>query len=293
MNDLPLPDEDADEPVGAVLARWRKRRKLSGHALGELVNMSQAKISRLETGASPADPQDVRLIAEALDLSPDEVDRLVGLAERSDEVGTDWQPMAPNLSSQQNFVRRLEAPIREMRIFQPAVVVGLLQTSEYARAILSAFRTELDDDKIADSALAVSEAVAVRIQRSQALDDPNRRFDIIMSETVLAHQVCGPTDMLGQINRLREVAQQPNVTIRLVPENALWPFPPLHGFELMDDRYVIVDLMNGSMNSRGGRRIVRQYQRVFRAIESAAVSEIGPILDKYQKRYIRLLPGAA
>ncbi|MCY1142038.1 helix-turn-helix transcriptional regulator [Actinoplanes sp. Pm04-4] len=293
MTDSPTFTNGGEEPVGVTLARWRKRRKISGQALGERVGMSQAKISRLETGVSAPDPHDIRVIAEGLELPADEVDRLVALAERSGDQLSDWHSTEPNLAGQQQFVRHLEAPAREVRVFQPAVVAGLLQTSQYARAILSAYRTELGDDQIADSALAVSEAVAARMQRSQVLDDPDRRFTFVLTESSLSNQMCPPAEMLAQIARIREVARQPNVSIRIVPEAATWPFPPLHGFELMGDRHVMVDLMNGSIVSRGSRRTIRQYERVFEAIELIAVSEIDAILDKHQKNYVELLAAAS
>ncbi|WP_164842526.1 helix-turn-helix domain-containing protein [Actinoplanes solisilvae] len=292
MSDSPTFTNGGDEPVGATLARWRKRRKISGQSLGEQVGMSQAKISRLETGVSDPDPHDVRLIAEGLELPADEVDRLVTLAERSGDQLTDWHSTEPNLLNQQQFVRQLEAPAREVRVFQPAVVAGLLQTSEYARAVLSAYRTELADDLIADSARAVTEAVTARMRRSEVLDDPDRQFTIVLTESSISNQMCPPAEMLAQITRLREVARQSNVGLQIVPDTARWPFPPLHGFELMGDRHVMVDLMNGSIVSRGGRRTVRQYRRVFDAIELIAVSEIDTILDRHERTYIQMLSEA-
>lgn len=292
MTDSPTFTNGGEEPVGAILARLRKRKKISGQSLGEQVGMSQAKISRLETGVSAPDPHDVRLLAEGLNLPADEVDRMVALAERSGDQLSDWHSTEPNLLNQQQFVRQLEAPAREVRIFQPAVIAGLLQTSEYARAILSAYRTELADDQIADSALAVSEAVAARMQRSQVLDDPDRQFTIVMTESSISNQMCLPAEMLAQIARLREVARKPNVSLHIVPDTARWPFPPLHGFELMGDRHVMVDLMNGSIVSRGGRRTVRQYRRVFDAIELIAESDIDAILVKHQRTYVHMLSEA-
>ena len=139
----------------------------------------------------------------------------------------------------------------------------------------------------------MAEAVAARMQRGQVLADPDRQFIIVMTESSLSNQMCSPPEMLSQITRLREVAQQTNVDLLIVPEGARWPFPPLHGFELMGDRHVMVDLMNGSLVSRGGRRTVRQYRRVFDAIEMVAASDIDAILDKHQKRYVRMLSDAA
>lgn len=282
----------ADEPVGAALARWRKQKKISGQVLGDRVGMSQAKISRLETGVSAADPQDIRRIAEGLELPATEVERLVTLADRSSDQLVDWQSTEPGLANRQHYVRKFEASARDTRVFQSAVVPGLVQTSEYARAVLTALRTELADDQVADSPLAVSEAVSARMQRSQALDDPHRRFHFLLTEAVLGHQMCGPAEMLAQIARLREVAGQPNVSIRIIPEDAEWPIAPYHGFLLLDDRVVIVDLFNTGLMSRG-RRTARHYRRVFDALDSIATSEIDPILDLCQKRYIGMLPHTA
>lgn len=293
MSEPPLDRPDgSDESVGAALARWRKQRKMSGHALGKLVGLSQATVSRLENGVSSLDPQDVRRIAEALELPAAEIDRLVANAEHPSDQLVDWQATEPDLPARQQFVRQLETLGREVRTFQPAVVVGLLQTSEYARALLTPVETELAEDQLAASALAVSEAVSARMQRSQALYDRSRRFIFIMAETVLRNRVCAPVDMIGQIARLREVAELPNVSVRIIPEDARWPTAPYHGFEIMGEKSVLVDLFNTSLFSRG-RRTVRNYRRVFDAYEALGTADIDPILDRHQKRYIRMLPGTA
>ena len=290
MTDSPDFPDGIDEPAGAALARWRRRRRISGQALGERVGMSQATISRLESGTTNPDPRVVRRVAVALEIPAEEVERLVGLVERPSERMIDWQSSQPGLADQQDFVRRLEASARDTRVFQTAVVPGLLQTSEYARAVLTGWRVELADHEIADSALAVSEAVAARMQRAQALDEPDRQFHFLITEDVLAHQVCRPVDMIAQIARLREVAAYPNVSIRIIPQHAEWPIAPMHGFVLMDDRNVVVDLFNTSMLSRG-RRIAGHYRLVFDALDGVATGDIDPLLADFEKRYIRRLAG--
>ncbi|WP_249997682.1 helix-turn-helix transcriptional regulator [Actinoplanes sp. M2I2] len=293
MSDSPTPPKSAGETVGAALARWRKRKKISGQVLGDKVGMSQAKISRLETGVSTPDPQVVRLLAEGLDLPPDEVDRLASLAEHSDEQFVDWQSVEPNLWNRQEFVRSLEAPAHEVRVFQHAVVPGLLQTSEYARAILQAIRFEVGDRTSAGSDHAVQEAVAARQARSMALYETDRQFHFVIAETVLCNVVCKPLDMASQIGRLRELATLPNVSMRIIPLNARWPIPPLSGFELMGDKHVMTDLINSSLVSRAGRKAVRQHRVVFDALEEIATTHISPILDRYQDMYRTMRTDAA
>lgn len=290
MSDSPNLDDGFDEPVGAALARWRRSKQISGQVLGERIGLSQATISRLESGVTSADPHVVRRVAEALDLPADEVERLVGLADRPNERLIDWQSIVPGLADRQHLVGRLESSARDTRIFQVAVVPGLLQTSEYARAVLTAVRMELGDAQIADSALAVAEAVTARLQRAQALDEPDRQFHFLITEDVLAHQVCRPVDMIAQIARLREVAAYPNVSLRIIPQDVEWPIAPMHGFVLMDDKSVFVDLFNTSVLSRG-RRIAGHYRRVFDALDGIATSDIEPLLADFEKRYIRRMSG--
>lgn len=279
--------------VGAVLKWWRKRKNISGQMLGRRVGMSQAKISRLETGVSTPDPQDVRRIAQGLDLPSDEVERLVSLAEQSEQPLFDWQAVEPNLTNRQEFVKSLEASAREVRVFQPAVIPGLLQTSEYARSILKAIRFEVGEDQAAGSELAISEAVGARMIRSQALYKRDREFHFVMAETVLTTMVCEPLDMLSQIKRLREIAALPNVTIGFVRQYTPWPVPPLNGFELMGDRHVMVDTVNSSLVSRADQKVVLQHRRIFDALESVATTDIDAILEVHHARYIRMLPGTA
>ena len=287
-----MSDDSLDNPsagtghtVGEVLARLRKRAGLTGHQLGALAGMSQAKISRIETGAALVDPKDVTILAHALKVSRDDERRLVEQAERAHNQMTDWRPAQLGVADRQRDVAQLEGTTREFRVFQPAVIVGLLQTSEYARAIITKFQTELASSRIAASSVVVSEAVSARVQRHEVLAEPQKHFHFVMSESVLSNRLSRPTDMLAQIDRLREVARQDNVTLRIVPAEARWAIPPYHGFELLDDRCVLVDLFNTTLMSRG-RSDIRLYREVFDSIEQQATTEIDPILDRYLDFYL-------
>lgn len=290
-----MTDSPADqpvEPVGAILARWRKRQRLTGHALGDRVGMSQAKISRLETGMVAAEPGDVRLLAEELGMPPAEVERVVELAERADDRLTDWTSAQPGLDDRQREMGKIEESAREHRVFQPTVVPGLMQTSEYARAILSDLRDELDDARIADSEGVVAAAVNARMQRNHILLLPDREFHFVITEQVLRNLVCKPADMIAQIDRMREVAAYPNVRLRVVTDDAQLPVAPFHGFYVADSRVVTVDLFNASMKS-AGRKTVHAYRRVFDALERVGLTAADKLLDHYQARYARMLmPGS-
>jgi transcriptional regulator with XRE-family HTH domain len=286
--DSPSSADQPQESVGVVLARWRKRKRLTGQALGELAGMSQAKISRLENGVVAAEPGDVRLLAEHLGMPSAEVERVVALAERADNRLTDWTSAQPGLADRQNQTAQIEEHAKEIRVFQPAVVPGLAQTTEYARAILSDLKDELDDARVADSPIDVSEAVNARTRRSQVLLLPDHEFHFLITEQVLRNRVCDPAAMIAQIGRLREVAAFPNVHLRIIEDGAELPIAPYHGFYVADDKWVSVDLFNVSVMSKG-RRTVHTFRRVFAALESVASANTDDLLNRYQAAYARTL----
>ncbi|WP_255689207.1 helix-turn-helix transcriptional regulator [Actinoplanes sp. DH11] len=283
--DSPDSGDRPAEPVGAILFRWRKRRKLTGQQLGDRVGMSQAKISRLETGAVAAEPSDVRLLAEALDMPAAEAERVIELAEHADDRLTDWVSAGRDQADRQREYGRAEAAAKELRILQPAVIPGLLQTSEYARAILSAHE-QGDDSRRADS--AVTEAVIARMQRNQILHSRDRDFHFLITEQVLRNQVCHPAEMISQLDRMRQVATFPNVHLGIIADDTQLPIAPYHGFVVADDRWVSVDLFTASLRS-SGRKTVRAYRRMFESLEAVAHTEIDALLDRYQAHYARML----
>ena len=268
MTESSAVDPSPDESLGSVLARLRHAADLTGQDLGQLVGMSQAKISRLENGVGIPAVADVRRIAQQLKASPDVIERLVELTERAGDQMTDWRPARGVVASMQREVEQLETGTRTSRVFQPAVVVGLAQTNEYMRAILGA----------AHGIRSVPEAISVRVRRQEALSDPDREFRFVMTETVLRNRLSKPQYMPAQLQRLRDLAAMPNVSLRFIPSDAELVIPPYHGFELLDDRIVIVDVFNTLVTTRG-RSDVALYQEVFDRLEGNATEDIDPILE--------------
>lgn len=142
-------------------------------------------------------------------------------------------------------------------------------------------------NRTAQSSVDVSEAVSARVRRHEVLAERGKQFRFVMAESVLNNRLCRPADMLAQLDRIREVAREDNVTVTIVPADAPWPIPPYHGFELLDDRSVLVDLFNTTLVSRG-RADVRLYREVFDAVERSGTTDIDPILDRYFDLYLDL-----
>jgi transcriptional regulator with XRE-family HTH domain len=276
---------DPDEPVGVVLARMRRAKGLTGGELGRLAGMSQPKVSRIENGRGVPDSGDIGRLALALGADEVLARQLVERAETSQNRMTDWRPSPIGLAGSQREVARWEAATGTLRCFDPIVVPGLLQTSEYARSMLTTFQKYWVPDLGGSAASAVLEAVSARVRRQEILSDESKSFHFVVTEAVLKNQFCPPEDMVGQIRRLRELtAEYDNVSVRILPDHAKLAIPPLHGFELFDDRQVSVDLFNTGLSSYG-RSDARLYRGVFDVFEAESLLDIDPILDKYNRYY--------
>lgn len=278
----------ADGSVGRILGELRRARKLTGAQLAKRVGMSQPKISRLENGIGFPDPEDVGRIARELGAGDGEVQRLVELAERAHNRMTDWRPFPTALASKQRNVARSEVNSQVIRYFEQAIIPGLLQTSGYARAVLSTFQELILLDTAAAAGVSVAEAVSVRMQRQEVLADDSKTFEFILSEATLSNRICPPDEMLAQIRRLRQVAQQGNVSLAIIPADAPWRVPPMNSFQLFDEDTVTIDLFNTGLESHG-KADARMYRQVFDWLTEHAEHDIDPVLDRYIRLYVDLL----
>jgi transcriptional regulator with XRE-family HTH domain len=280
------PDDDT-ESVGAVLARMRRTRRLTGAQLGKLVGMSQPKISRIERGQGLSAPEDIGAIARALGADERLVRSLMDRAQRSHDRMTDWRPASAELADQQQTLAELESATTVTRTLEPSLVPGLLQTSGYAKAVFQAFqRGQLIGGDLSESMLLAT--VSARVRRQEVLADRSKTFRFILGEAALRRRALPVVEMLAQLNHLREIAEHnANVSIAVVPDDAPVAIPPLHGFTVLDDKLVMIDLYNRGLISRS-RMDVDDYRRAFDSLEGSAV-DIAPVLDRYQDLYIDML----
>jgi transcriptional regulator with XRE-family HTH domain len=278
--------------LASALARLRRAKGLTGQQLGQLAGMSQAKISKIENAAIAPSPRDVERLARALDAPDDLIAELIDQANGLHDRFTDWRLTAQRLTSTQQELAQDEERASTISVFQTAVVPGLLQTTEYARAVLSEWATVLSGHDPGHDPRPAPSAVTSRIQRQEVLYDPQKRFEFIIAEGVLASVVGSPAEMLAQLQRIRTVAAQDNVRIGILPWDADLSFPPMHGFHLFDDRVVLIDLVSTVVVSRGNEDL-RVHRAVFDHFRERSVTQIGPIIDRYMLRYAEAARTAA
>ncbi len=198
------------------------------------------------------------------------VDELIGLARSGGEKDW-WQPFTRSLSkrrSKYSAYLGLEASASTILTYQLAVIPGLLQTDDYARAIIQAGPDEIDGTEI-------EERVKVRAGRGQVLtgDDPAQLWAII-DEAALRRVVGGADVMRAQLRHLLEMARLPNITIQALRFGA-GAHPALSGaFTVLSSGQGYPDV--AYVEAIGGELLidgvdgVDRYHRVFRHLIARA-----------------------
>lgn len=211
---------------------------LSGRALADKVGVRQATISRVERGHTLPSIAMVHAWLAAVGVDEADRERLLELAEAVHGETRGWDELLGDTGHNQDEARRREGEVVLARNFQPSIVPGLLQTPEYARAVLRTGRTT-----------DVEAAVATRIRRQQALYDDGRKFQFLIAEQVLHWPVGGDEVLAAQRDRLVSLARLRSVELAIVPAAAA-VVVPWHNFVVWDTaddaRYVTTELFHGS-----------------------------------------------
>ena len=194
--------------LGAELRRIRMLAGLSGRELAQAAGLSQSSVSRAERGASVLSLPEVTAWADATGLPGDRRAVLLALAEAAvNEVATFRVRLASGLAAVQDSVRDLEASARVVRNFQPGIIPGLLQTAEYARRIMALADTSHD--------ASLAAAVAARLSRQEALHDPARSFEFVMTEAALRYRPGAPDVLTASSGDLPAALTQETLTTQL------------------------------------------------------------------------------
>jgi transcriptional regulator with XRE-family HTH domain len=214
--------------LGNELRRLRKLAGISGRDMARRIGASQSHVSRVESGqVVPTMPQVDAWVA-ASGVSEDVHAVLAGLTEAAlNEVDAWRTQFDAGLPSMQQDVRAMEAAAGLVTYFQPSLVPGLLQTAEYARRTF-----EVTDVKGWGD---YSAAVAARIERQQALYQPGKRFEFLITEAALRLRMGPPHVMRGQADRIINVMSLDTVEVGIVPLDADASVIPWVGFNLYDE----------------------------------------------------------
>ncbi|GGZ85471.1 helix-turn-helix domain-containing protein [Streptomyces echinoruber] len=197
--------------LGSQLRRLREARGITREAAGYHIRASESKISRMELGRVSFKTRDVEDLLTLYGIT-DEQERasLVSLAREANVAGW-WHSYSDVLPSWFPTYVGLEGAASLIRAYEVQFVHGLLQTEDYARAVV---RRGMKGASEAD----VEKRVALRLERQKHLvSESAPEFHIVLDEAALRRPYGDREVMRGQIQHLIEMSERENVRLQVMP----------------------------------------------------------------------------
>ena len=255
--------------LGAELRRLREEAGLTIDQVAEVLECSQSKVSRIETGQVSATPRDVRDMLALYRVPDAQREAMVQIAREARQPGW-WQKFVDVPDGVPAYVG-LETAATSIDIYMSVIVPALLQTADYARAVIGAVRPDLPGAEI-------DRRVELRLRRQALLDqDRPPALRVLLDDTVLRRPVGGEKVMAAQRRRLLEDAARPAVTLQVLPVEAGvhagmdGPFT-IFGFPAPAERDVVaLDSAADALYLEDAEDVAR-YRRVFGLLLPAALT---------------------
>lgn len=265
-----------------ALRRARDAAGLTQEQVAEQMDWSLSKVIRIETGAVSISTSDLRqlLLLYRID-DPEQVSELVELA-RVGRRRPWWTRYKDTFPGEYLSYVGLEDESSAMHCFSPAGMPGLLQTKDFAHAVVDAtWWTAAGADQVHPGAAVPPEVTArvdVRMKRQQEVLQRSNPPSItaVLDEAVLRRQIGGPAVLRQQLLHLVELAADPHITIRVLPFSASIPnlLSPFAILEFPDPADAAVVYVEGPVEQTvlDGAE-VETYRRMFERVQAASLSE--------------------
>ncbi|MEV7191015.1 helix-turn-helix transcriptional regulator [Streptomyces sp. NPDC093510] len=195
--------------LGQELRRLRELKGMTAEEVAERLLVSQSKISRLENGRRSISQRDVRDLCGVYEVEDHRVvDSLMQMAKDSRQQGW-WHSFGDIPYS---VYIGLETDAASLRVYDPQVVPGLLQTRAYAEALITGALPETTPTDI-------EKRVQVRMRRQERIAAPDNplRLWTVLDESALRRVVGSRHLMRDQLEHLVEQSQLPHVTVQVIP----------------------------------------------------------------------------
>ncbi|MFB7996606.1 MULTISPECIES: helix-turn-helix domain-containing protein [unclassified Streptomyces] len=195
--------------LGQELRRLRELKGMTAEEVAERLLVSQSKISRLENGRRSISQRDVRDLCGVYEVEDHRiVDSLMQMAKDSRQQGW-WHSFGDIPYS---VYIGLETDAASLRVYDPQVVPGLLQTRAYAETLITGALPETTSTDI-------DKRVQVRVRRQERIAAPDNplRLWTVLDESALRRVVGSRAVMREQLEHLVEQSQLPHVTVQVIP----------------------------------------------------------------------------
>jgi hypothetical protein len=200
--------------LGRQLRRLRETSGVSRERAGWEIRASESKISRMELGRVGFKERDVEDLLTLYGIDePGEREALLSAARQANTPGW-WHRYNDVQPKWFETYLGLEAAAALIRTYEVQFVPGLLQTTDYARAVITLGHSAASEEEI-------DRRVALRMERQQVLSRPDApHLWVVVDESALRRPMGGPDVMRAQLAELIKVAAQPNITIQVLPFRA-------------------------------------------------------------------------
>ncbi|MET7400541.1 helix-turn-helix transcriptional regulator [Dactylosporangium sp. NPDC005572] len=214
----------------------RKARDATGRTQGqvaEALNWSLSKVNRIENGDVTISLTDLDALLRLLDVRDEVlVARMLADARAARKRGRGWwdEPgFREHILPTTLQMLQLEGEASAIRTFNYALIPGLLQTREYAEAVL---------ERVAADPTPQARAIAtdLRMRRQETFRSRGQapQYLAVLDELLLDRTVGSPSVMAGQLHALAEAAREPNLIVRLLPKDVGWAYMVVGTFVLFD-----------------------------------------------------------
>jgi transcriptional regulator with XRE-family HTH domain len=257
--------------LGSELRRLREAHGVKLEEVAEQLGLAASTLSRIETGKAPTKTAYLMALLEMYGVTdPGQRQILTDMAREGHRKGW-WAVYDDVLPTGFGIYVGLEEEAAGLRIYETQVVNGLLQTAEYARAVLREVHKK-------DSPDQMRRLAEFRLKRQEALarvDPPD--LWLILDEAVIRRPIGGPDVMRAQLDHLVTASQIPNVTLQVLPFSSgahpalMGAFSIIEFPERGDPDVVYVDSWGGPIYLEKDRDI-RTCAEAFDRLRAAAMS---------------------
>ncbi|WP_341720735.1 helix-turn-helix transcriptional regulator [Micromonospora sp. FIMYZ51] len=263
--------------LGRALRDLRTEARMTLDAVAEAMQFSRQRLWRIESGLGPTRAIDVRAMCELYAVTPELTGALIALANETKAKGW-WHSYGLAIPDWFEMYVGLESAACKLRGYDESLIPGIFQVPAYTRGVYQN-RRDMDEDEF-------EQVLAVRRQRKALLTRRLPKAPVlhsVLSEAVLLRTIGGRATMAEQLNNLLEIAELPNVSIRVLPLAAgahygtlagtfmMLDFP-LHTRAVPEPSVVYCESLTGALYLDRPTEIAA-YERVWSSLDGLALDE--------------------
>ncbi|WP_344135763.1 helix-turn-helix transcriptional regulator [Saccharopolyspora halophila] len=198
--------------LGSKLRTLRESSGVDLETVLEETDWSRYKLSRVETAQMGVSVPDVRMLCGLYKADDVTTEKLVQLARNSRKRGW-WRSYEDALSDFFADYVELETEASSITNYEIDLIPGLLQTGEYAKAVIEAWEPGLEQETVA-------RRKELRLERQSRLEESGLTLWAIIDEAALRRRVGSSEVMERQLDHIAAMARRPNITVQVLPFGA-------------------------------------------------------------------------